>query len=110
MHREEFFNQLPGREISELCYRFRKLRKLNLASLRYTLILKISIIKKIYMTWQNAIHCSQLHLIHVQRARHCHGNIALHVPLPESKQYIFLQILFLVCGRNIEKGDDDFLS
>ena len=25
-----------------------------------------------------------------------------------SKQYIFLQILFLVCGRNIEKGDDDF--
>lgn len=45
MHGEEFFNQLPGREISELCYRFRKLRKLNLVSLRYTLILKISIIK-----------------------------------------------------------------
>ena len=60
------------------------------------------------MTWQNAIHCSQLHLIHVQKARHCHGNIALHEPLPESKQYIFLQILFLVCGRNIENGDDDF--
>lgn len=34
MHGEEFFNQLPGREISELCYRFRKLRKLNLVSLR----------------------------------------------------------------------------